>query len=642
MPDAGDMDLTQCNSCGRQISSKSHFCQYCGTSLQDQIDPPATETSDLDTKSLEGPDGQVVPEFSDSAYIPLPAGTRLRDRYIIEKQLGQGGFGRAYRAQDTGRFNEPMVLKELTPSVQGTAALKKAEELFQREAATLHRLEHPQIPKFWEIFQAQKRLFLVQDFVEGRTYQQIQEERQTFNEQEIVQLFRDLLPVLSYLHQQGVVHRDISPDNIMRRDRDGLPILIDLGGVKQIAMDVATEVISAQVSGFSSGGGTRLGKIGFAPDEQMRLGLVAPHSDLYALAVTALVLLTNKSPQQLQDPQSLEWTWQQDLHLNPNFSSILQTMLSARPVDRYQSADEVLQAVGAAQEMPATEVYQSAPPPVTPPLPLTPPPTLVSSEAAMGFGGVSVAGNANIAPPLTMASTQGIQAVNQNKGTNLWKWGCIIASLVVLLPAGLLTLLIIIGVLVDSESNTDDPTPSSSPALKNTPTSETSSGNFQRVRIRGLEPFEHETKTFSIDAPQGWSRKDNSKPGEVITVWTDPTGNSEMVADTFDFGKEPTQAELTQTLEKFLKDTFSEKPDFFVEKPNPQKDGSVLLIWGYTTTASGNVKFKLLGNSFIENKGQRIALLTYLVPSEQFDELKDSLNKMINTFTFDPNASLPD
>ncbi|MGB7415312.1 MAG: inactive serine/threonine-protein kinase VRK3, partial [Thermosynechococcaceae cyanobacterium] len=263
VPDAGDMDLTNCNSCGRQVSSKSHFCQYCGTSLQDQIDQStAPESSDLDPKSLEGPDGQTVPEFSDSAYIPLPAGTRLRDRYIIEKQLGQGGFGRAYRAQDTGRFNEPMVLKELTPSVQGTAALKKAEELFQREAATLHRLEHPQIPKFWEIFQAQKRLFLVQDFVEGRTYQQIQEERQTFNEQEMVQLFQDLLPVLSYLHRQGVVHRDISPDNIMRRDRDGLPILIDLGGVKQIAMDVATEVISAQVSGFSSGGGTRLGKIG--------------------------------------------------------------------------------------------------------------------------------------------------------------------------------------------------------------------------------------------------------------------------------------------------------------------------------------------------------------------------------------------
>lgn len=562
-----------------------------------------------------------------STYVPLPAGTRLRDRYIIDRQLGQGGFGRTYVAQDTGRFNESMVLKELTPSVQGTEALRKAEELFQREAATLYRLDHPQIPRFWEIFQAQKRLFLVQDFVEGHTYQQLQEKQRHFSESEMMQLFRDLLPVLNYLHQQGVIHRDISPDNIMRRDLDGLPVLIDLGGVKQVAMDVATQVVSAPMSGFSSGSGTRLGKIGYAPDEQMRLGLVAPHSDLYALAVTALVLMTGKLPQDLQDPQSLDWTWQQDLNLSPSFSNLLQTMLAPRPVERYQSAEEVLKQLSLTAAppptVPPTDVVAAAPPPP----PITPPPTLVT----------------NPAPTVPVSPT--VPAVTSKpKGGSLWKWGCAIASLIVLLPVGGLILLIIIGVIVGPQDTDDalDSSPSITPSSTPSPDQEqSSSGQFQRVRIGNLQTYEHDTGTFSIDVPQQWKVKDNSKPGEVIVVWTDPTGNAELVADIFNSGQTPSQDDLTRILRDFLEETFGDKPDFFIEDPRPQKDGSVLLIWGYTGTATGNIKVKLLGNSFIENQGRRVAVLSYLVPGDQFNELEGSLNKIINTFKIDSSADLP-
>ena len=275
----------------------------------------------------------------------LPPGTRLRDRYIIESVLGQGGFGRTYLARDTGRFNEPLAIKEFTPFDRGTSSLQKAEELFEREAAILYKLQHLQIPRFWEFFREGQRLFLAQDYIEGETYHNLLKQRlargSSFSEAEIIQLLRDLLPVLSYLHRDGVVHRDISPDNIIHRVQDNLPVLIDLGGVKQIAMNVAYQIAGGHKQ-FSGNTNTRLGKLGYAPDEQMRLGLVAPYSDLYALGVTAIVLLTGKQPQELIDPHTMNWTWNRLITVNYQTQYILDRMLASQPAKRFQSADEIL------------------------------------------------------------------------------------------------------------------------------------------------------------------------------------------------------------------------------------------------------------------------------------------------------------
>lgn len=314
------MNSIACTSCGKGNPSGARFCSRCGVSLT-QPNPHPTA-------------GGLTP------------GTQLRDRYTIVRPLGQGGFGRTYLAEDTGRFNELVTLKELTPSNQGTYALQKAEELFQREAAMLHKLQHPQIPGFWEFFRHEKRLFLVQGYIDGKTYQALLDERiavgQRFSETEIVQLLQQLLPVLSYLHSLGVIHRDISPDNIICRASDELPVLIDLGGVRQISLEVNTPVASVSNSAAYSGS-TCLGKIGYAPDEQLRLGIVAPHSDLYALGVTALVLMTGKQPQQLIDPQTLNWVWQQELTLSYGMSHTLNRMLAPRPSERFHCADEILQ-----------------------------------------------------------------------------------------------------------------------------------------------------------------------------------------------------------------------------------------------------------------------------------------------------------
>jgi serine/threonine protein kinase, bacterial len=305
---------------GHDNPDTNRFCQTCGS----QIVTPVN-------KAMTG-------------------GVLLGDRYQIVKEIGQGGFGRTYLCEDINRFKEPCVLKEFAPQVQGTALLTKAQQLFEREAGVMYQLQHPQIPMFREMFRVNRsgvgQLFLVQDYVAGDNYQQLLRHKlkqgQTFTEVEIVEFLTQILPVIGYIHSLGVIHRDISPDNLIRRESDGLPVLIDFGGVKQIAVDAATQ--------YMSGGGgyhvsTKLGKIGYAPNEQMQRGVVFHHSDLYALGATTLVLLTGKEPLDLIDPQNFVWNWREHISLSPNLAGILDRMLQLRPKDRFQSAQDVLLAL---------------------------------------------------------------------------------------------------------------------------------------------------------------------------------------------------------------------------------------------------------------------------------------------------------
>ena len=100
-------------------------------------------------------------------------------------------------------------------------------------------MEHPQIPQFREKFQEEERLFLVEDYVAGKSYQSLLSERLTagtiFTEAEVLQLIRSLLPVLEHIHSRGIIHRNISPDNIILRDRDRQPVLINFAIVQELA-----------------------------------------------------------------------------------------------------------------------------------------------------------------------------------------------------------------------------------------------------------------------------------------------------------------------------------------------------------------------------------------------------------------------
>ncbi|MEM8613206.1 MAG: serine/threonine-protein kinase, partial [Cyanobacteria bacterium P01_H01_bin.105] len=266
----------------------------------------------------------------------------LGARYNVLRELGEGGFGRTYLAEDLHRFKEPCVLKEFVPQIEDPELLAKAQELFEREAKVLYQLEHAQIPKFRELMREGGQLFLVQDYVEGSTYRSLLQSRQDygghFSETEITQLLYQLLPVLDYIHRLDIIHRDISPENLILRAQDGLPVLIDFGSVKEIAATVEQE-LSAEANK------TRIGKAGYVPQEQFQSGTVDATSDLYGLAATLVVLATGKEPQELYDAYEGAWHWDRFVAFGEPLNRVLKQMLAPSPVQRYASAATVMQAL---------------------------------------------------------------------------------------------------------------------------------------------------------------------------------------------------------------------------------------------------------------------------------------------------------
>jgi WD40 repeat protein/tRNA A-37 threonylcarbamoyl transferase component Bud32 len=274
------------------------------------------------------------------------------------KLLGQGGFGRTYLAEDRDKLDEKCVVKQFVPMIQGTAGLQKALELFEREARQLQQLgHHPQIPALWAYFSENNQLYLIQQYIEGETLDQILQKQGVWTEPQVKELLTSLLPVLKFIHQQKVIHRDLKPDNIMRRG-NGEYVLIDFG----VAKDLSATVVYTQI-------GTRVGSDGYASREQMQGGEAYAASDLYSLGVTCFYLLTKISPLELWSDEGYSWTknWQKYLKqpLSPQLKKVLDQLLKKDIGDRYSSADQVLQNLQIIRP-PQPAPQSSTPPPSTP------------------------------------------------------------------------------------------------------------------------------------------------------------------------------------------------------------------------------------------------------------------------------------
>nr|MDZ8014738.1 serine/threonine-protein kinase [Nostoc sp. ZfuVER08] len=277
----------------------------------------------------------------------------FRNRFRVIRLLGEGGFSRTYEARDADKIDEPCVIKQFVPQVQGTNALEKATELFKQEAKRLYDLgEHPQIPRLIAYFEQDKRLYLVQELIEGQNLLQELQQQGAFNEEKIKQLLVDILPVLKFIHEHGVIHRDIKPENIMRRRQDGKLILIDFG-------------VSKQITGSFLGVATTIGTPGYAPIEQMR-GQAFPASDLYSLGVTCIRLLTQCLPKtdgsdELYDALKGCWIWKKYLpkgtSITPKVGQILDKLIQDYVKERYQLSEEVLKIINGVNSLSFTSKY---------------------------------------------------------------------------------------------------------------------------------------------------------------------------------------------------------------------------------------------------------------------------------------------
>ena len=273
----------------------------------------------------------------------INSGNLINNRYLIQRILGRGGFGRTYLALDTQRFNEPCVLKEFLPNTNNTSVIRKSKELFEREAKVLYQIQHEQIPQFLALLTHEEQLFIVQEYINGKTYLQLLEERvektgQPFSETEVRQWLLDMLPVLEYIHGRNIIHRDISLENVMLRDNQSKPILIDFGVVKEKLSQIFSTALSSQ---NYSNQGSIVGKIGYSPPEQLRFGKCYPSSDIYALGVCAIIMLTGKMPYLLID-EYLNWQWKSYVNVSDSLTAILEKILTELPAERYQSATEVI------------------------------------------------------------------------------------------------------------------------------------------------------------------------------------------------------------------------------------------------------------------------------------------------------------
>jgi serine/threonine protein kinase len=332
----------------------------------------------------------------------------LDGRYVPLKLLGRGGFGAAFLARDRRIPGmRQCVVKQFQPAGNLTSIqLQLAQQLFEREADVLAQIgnQNEQIPdlfayfeitvKSWQSEQPEQFFYLVQEYIDGQNLEEELAPRGTFTEEEALEVLREILKVLKFVHNQGIIHRDIKPSNIMR-DRLGKLYLLDFGAVKQV---------TNAPTGFG-GSSTGIYSMGFAPPEQMSGGQVYPSTDLYALAVTILTLLTKKEAIQLFDGYSNQWQWRMHVSINSGLADILDKMLLPAANQRFQSAQEVLSALDS-RAIPPTQLRPSKAtvPKLSsktqpPQAPIVPPPAkpafstieLLTGAAFSGFEGALIA-----------------------------------------------------------------------------------------------------------------------------------------------------------------------------------------------------------------------------------------------------------
>jgi serine/threonine-protein kinase len=264
-------------------------------------------------------------------------GKLLDGRYQVVQALGAGGFGKTYIAKDTRRPGAPTcVVKHLKPASSDAYFLETARRLFTSEAETLEQLgNHDHIPRLLAYFEENQEFYLVQEFIDGHPLSAELSPGYCWQESQVIQMLQELLSILAFVHNYGVIHRDLKPDNIIRRSSDNKLVLVDFGAVKQLRTQALNP---AQASATVA-----IGTPGYMPTEQAQ-GRPRFNSDIYALGMIAIQALTGLMPLQLhEDPQTGEIIWLHLVSVSSGLATVLTKMTRYHFKDRYESATEALQ-----------------------------------------------------------------------------------------------------------------------------------------------------------------------------------------------------------------------------------------------------------------------------------------------------------
>ncbi|MGB3265086.1 MAG: bifunctional serine/threonine-protein kinase/ABC transporter substrate-binding protein [Microcoleus sp.] len=279
----------------------------------------------------------------------LKPGEELAERYKIIDRLGQGGFAVTYKAEYLQNpAKPPCVIKEIPfPQSENPLVLERARNRFQREASALHLLgKDSRIPELFDRFEENGHFYLVQEYIQGTPLTQGLTQGQQWNETQTIAFLREIIEILSFIHKANIVHRDITPSNLIRRTQNRKIVLIDFGAVKEISTLTSNstgEILTSQAIGTN----------GYMPAEQYNpRSAPQPYNDIYTVGILAIQALTGQSPRNLpQDPNTCEIVWDYStsdrrmLQISDGLRNILNKMVRFHFQQRYQSATEVLEAL---------------------------------------------------------------------------------------------------------------------------------------------------------------------------------------------------------------------------------------------------------------------------------------------------------
>jgi serine/threonine-protein kinase len=259
-------------------------------------------------------------------------GQLLKRRYCLHDLIAQGEYSRIFLASDLASDYQKCVVKKLVPKLYPIHVKQTIESMFQREAEILQKLNnrHPQICQFYDYFTDDGSLYLVQEWIKGLTLEKQLLTVSKLSESKTREILLNILPVLDFIHSLGIIHRDLTPNNIILRSRNQLPVLIDFG--------IATEIDNNNQQNFL------VGTPGYISPEQT-MGQISGSNDLYSLALTTIHLLTGISPKEL-DLETSDNFWEHSkFAFGHDLVAVIDRAISPDPAQRFTTAMQMRQAL---------------------------------------------------------------------------------------------------------------------------------------------------------------------------------------------------------------------------------------------------------------------------------------------------------